>query len=142
MSKVEEYGAFVSLLDVPNVSGLVHKSELSWDAFMNVDDVIKEGECGSAGISVDTYTPHFTCTHTTALPAKGLKATSSPCTKIWVTRLLCLFLFAGDKLSVKVLDVDPAAGRINFSIKQLQQDPLTQTLDTVGVGTDAAARAA
>lgn len=39
---------------------------------------------------------------------------------------------AGDKLSVKVIEVDPAAGRINFSIKQLQQDPLTQTLDTVG----------
>lgn len=43
--KVEDFGAFVSLIDVPNVTGLVHKSELSWDTFMTVDDVIKEGAC-------------------------------------------------------------------------------------------------
>jgi len=79
---VEDYGAFVTLTDVPSVSGLVHKSELSWDTFMNVDDVIK----------------------------------------------------AGDKVTVKVLDIDPVACRISFSIKQLQQDPLTQTLDTVTWG--------
>ncbi len=34
-------------------------------------------------------------------------------------------------MAVKVIDVDPLACRVSFSIKQLQQDPLTQTLDTV-----------
>ncbi|KAF5829355.1 hypothetical protein DUNSADRAFT_16200 [Dunaliella salina] len=80
---VEDYGAFVTLTDVPSISGLVHKSELSWDTFMNVDDVIK----------------------------------------------------AGDKVTVKILDVDPVACRITLSIKQMQQDPLTQTLDNVSWGT-------
>lgn len=49
VQKVEDFGAFVSLLDVPNVSGLVHKSELSWDTFLSVDDVIKAGVCGRGG---------------------------------------------------------------------------------------------
>jgi len=43
VSKVEDFGAFVTLTDTPLVSGLVHKSELSWDRIMTVDDVIREG---------------------------------------------------------------------------------------------------
>lgn len=41
---LEEYGAFVEMLDVPGVIGMVHKKELSWDRVLNVDSVLKKGE--------------------------------------------------------------------------------------------------
>ena len=41
----------------------------------------------------------------------------------------------GDEVDVKVLDVAPASGsrpaRVTFSLKQLQADPLLETLDTI-----------
>lgn len=44
VSSVEDYGAFVELIDVPGVTGLVHKSELSWDSIMSVDSVVQKGQ--------------------------------------------------------------------------------------------------
>ncbi|GAX75429.1 hypothetical protein CEUSTIGMA_g2873.t1 [Chlamydomonas eustigma] len=41
---VEEYGVFVELVDLPGVTGLVHKTELSWDPIMTVDSVVKTGQ--------------------------------------------------------------------------------------------------
>ena len=40
---VEEYGAFVELIEITGVSGLIHKTELSWDAVMTVDAVLTKG---------------------------------------------------------------------------------------------------
>lgn len=40
---IEDYGAFVQLSDV-DVSGLVHKDEVSWAKIMTVDSVLKIGK--------------------------------------------------------------------------------------------------
>lgn len=44
VSSVVDYGAFVELVDVPGVQGLVHKSELSWDSVLTADAVVQKGE--------------------------------------------------------------------------------------------------
>eukprot|EP00879_Flechtneria_rotunda_P022133 GHRR01023354.1.p2 GENE.GHRR01023354.1~~GHRR01023354.1.p2 ORF type:complete len:167 (+),score=48.25 GHRR01023354.1:875-1375(+) len=61
------------------VQGLLHKSEMSWDLVMTVDDVVQTGQV----------------------------------------------------LDVKVVSVDIARCRVGLSLKQLQQDPLQTTLDSV-----------
>jgi small subunit ribosomal protein S1 len=43
VSGVEDFGAFVELVDAPPASGLLHKSELSWDPVLVVDDVLQPG---------------------------------------------------------------------------------------------------
>ncbi len=40
---MEDYGAFVELQDLPGVTGLVHKSELSWDPVMTPESVVQKG---------------------------------------------------------------------------------------------------
>jgi len=44
VASVEDYGAFVELSEMPGVFGLVHKTELSWDPIMSVDDVVQKGQ--------------------------------------------------------------------------------------------------
>lgn len=50
-----------------------------------------------------------------------------------VTNLVDLFKM-GDEVKVKVLSVDPSAGRINLSIKALTQDPWREKMDQLKVG--------
>jgi len=79
---VEEYGAFVTLDAPAGVSGLVHKSELSWEKFTRVDDVVKKGQ----------------------------------------------------RVRVKVHDVDASKCRLNLSLKRMTPDPLSQGLDNAEWG--------
>lgn len=77
VSRIEMYGAFVDLDGMGEgveVTGLVHKSQLSWDAVMSVGDVVQ----------------------------------------------------AGDKVTVKVLEVEPKTGRVQLSIRETQADPLKE----------------
>ena len=41
---VTDYGAFIDLDGLPGVTGLVHRSELSWDVFLSVDQVVQNGK--------------------------------------------------------------------------------------------------
>ncbi|GIM14140.1 hypothetical protein Vretimale_17156, partial [Volvox reticuliferus] len=41
---LEDYGAFVQVKGMPEVVGLVHKSEVSWDRIMTVDQVLSVGQ--------------------------------------------------------------------------------------------------
>ncbi|KXZ42857.1 hypothetical protein GPECTOR_114g308 [Gonium pectorale] len=51
---VEDYGAFVQVKAMPDVSGLIHKSEVSWDRIMTVDQVVQVGqELRAKVLSVD-----------------------------------------------------------------------------------------
>ena len=47
MLRLEDYGALLSIYDgsgkPSGVQGLLHKSELSWDLVMTVDDIVKAG---------------------------------------------------------------------------------------------------
>jgi hypothetical protein len=47
--RIEDYGALLSIYNSSGkpsgVQGLLHKSELSWDLVMTVDDVVKAGGC-------------------------------------------------------------------------------------------------
>lgn len=51
VQKVEEYGVFVELVDMPGLVGLIHKSEISWDPVMTAQD---------AGLEKGKYT-HTQC---------------------------------------------------------------------------------
>lgn len=44
VTKVEDYGAFVNLVEISGVTGLVHKSELSWDSVVSVDAIVETGK--------------------------------------------------------------------------------------------------
>eukprot|EP00798_Chlamydomonas_sp_ICE-L_P014328 gene14328-20314_t len=44
VAAVEEYGAFCDLKDFPGVSGLIHKTEISWDTIMTVEEVLSKGQ--------------------------------------------------------------------------------------------------
>lgn len=44
VSAVEEYGAFIDLTDLAGVSGLVHRTEVSWDTIMTVEAVLSVGQ--------------------------------------------------------------------------------------------------
>ncbi|KAG1670351.1 hypothetical protein FOA52_000110 [Chlamydomonas sp. UWO 241] len=44
VTSVADYGAFVELVDLQGLAGLVHRSELSWDSFVSVDEVITAGQ--------------------------------------------------------------------------------------------------
>jgi ribosomal protein S1 len=46
ITHVEEYGAFVDLVDIPGVSGLVHKSEISWAKLLSVEAAVQKGRLG------------------------------------------------------------------------------------------------
>lgn len=50
VSAVEEYGAFVDLKELPGVSGLIHKTEVSWDTIMTVEEVLQKGQIVTAKI--------------------------------------------------------------------------------------------
>jgi ribosomal protein S1 len=57
--RLEDYGALLSIYNSSGkpsgVQGLLHKSELSWDLVMAVEDIVKAGEDGSssaAGLGV------------------------------------------------------------------------------------------
>jgi ribosomal protein S1 len=56
--RLEDYGALLSIFNssgTPSgVQGLLHKSELSWDLVMAVEDIVKAGEavCYFLGVSV------------------------------------------------------------------------------------------
>ncbi|GLC37508.1 hypothetical protein PLESTB_001755100 [Pleodorina starrii] len=55
VTAVEDYGAFVQVKGMPEVVGLVHKSEVSWDRIMTVDQVVVPGQEVSAKVLfVDT----------------------------------------------------------------------------------------
>lgn len=41
---IEDWGAFVELVDISGVSGLVHKSELSWDSVVSVEAMVQKGK--------------------------------------------------------------------------------------------------
>ncbi|GFR50150.1 hypothetical protein Agub_g12313 [Astrephomene gubernaculifera] len=41
---VEDYGAFVQVKGSPEVSGMIHKSEISWERIMTVDQVLAPGQ--------------------------------------------------------------------------------------------------
>ncbi|KAJ9508271.1 hypothetical protein QJQ45_011787 [Haematococcus lacustris] len=77
-----EYGAFVDLVDLPGVTGLVKKAELSWDRLVTADDAVQIGQ----------------------------------------------------QVTVKIIGLDAAKGRLTLSIRQLNEDPLKTTLDTVKWG--------
>ncbi|KAJ9506677.1 hypothetical protein QJQ45_015922, partial [Haematococcus lacustris] len=77
-----EYGAFVDLVDLPGVTGLVKKAELSWDRLVTADDAVQIGQ----------------------------------------------------QVTVKIIGLDAAKGRLMLSIRQLNEDPLKTTLDTVKWG--------
>lgn len=56
--RLEDYGAIVTLTSLTDeqgtslgVQGLIHKSELSWDTVMTVNDVLQTGELGVYGCS-------------------------------------------------------------------------------------------
>eukprot|EP00877_Chromochloris_zofingiensis_P014384 jgi/Chrzof1/919/Cz01g33180.t1 len=84
--RLEDYGAIVTLTSLTDeqgtslgVQGLIHKSELSWDTVMTVNDVLQTGQT----------------------------------------------------VEVKVLDVDVSRCRVSLSLKQMQQDPLKETIDSL-----------
>ncbi|KAG2490024.1 hypothetical protein HYH03_011489 [Edaphochlamys debaryana] len=54
VTAVEDYGAFVQVAGMPDVSCMVHKSEVSWDRILTVDQVLQPGqEIRAKVISVD-----------------------------------------------------------------------------------------
>ncbi|KAF8063820.1 transposon TX1 protein [Scenedesmus sp. PABB004] len=81
--RLEDYGALLAIYNAAGrpsgVQGLLHKSELSWDLVMTVDDVIA----------------------------------------------------AGQELDVKVVSVDVPRCRVGLSLKQMQKDPLRETMDSI-----------
>lgn len=80
--RVQDYGGFVNILHKgkpTGVQGLLHKSELSWDLVMHVEDVIQ----------------------------------------------------AGQELDLKVVSVDVPRCRVGLSLRQMQQDPLQTTMDSI-----------
>lgn len=82
VTHLEDYGVFVELkspIKSASLQGMVHKSELSWDTILTVDQVAKLGQ----------------------------------------------------QLKLKVLDVDAVKCRLNLSLKQMQQDPLRENIDSL-----------
>ncbi|EFJ48430.1 hypothetical protein VOLCADRAFT_104808 [Volvox carteri f. nagariensis] len=61
VTAVEDYGAFVQVKGMPEVVGLVHKSEVSWDRIMTVDQVVSIGqEVVAKVLSVDANNVRLT----------------------------------------------------------------------------------
>lgn len=81
--RLEDYGALVAIYNAKGrpsgVQGLLHKSEMSWDVVMTVDDVVTTGQ----------------------------------------------------ELDLKVVSVDVPRCRVGLSLKQLQADPLRETMDSI-----------
>ncbi len=74
VSKVEEYGVFVNLLDLPGVKGLVHRTEISWDPVAINDIRYQRGELVWSVGHTHTYTHvHVHSTHTHARARTGCK---------------------------------------------------------------------
>ena len=84
VTRLTDYGAFVSLQSpedggLHGAEGLVHLSELSWDAVLTPEAVVQPGTI----------------------------------------------------VRVRVLRTDPARGRVELSLKRMEADPLTETLDAL-----------
>lgn len=83
VTRLADYGAFVSLQSpdggLHGAEGLIHLSELSWDAVLTPEAVVQPGTV----------------------------------------------------VRVRVLGADPSRGRIELSLKRMEADPLTETLDAL-----------
>eukprot|EP00775_Hariotina_reticulata_P002183 gene2183-2501_t len=81
--RLEDYGALMTIYNSAGqrsgVQGLLHKSEMSWDVVMTVDDIVQMGQ----------------------------------------------------ELDLKVVSIDIPRCRVGLSLKQLQQDPLLTTMDSI-----------
>uniref|UniRef100_A0A7N2LZ71 S1 motif domain-containing protein n=1 Tax=Quercus lobata TaxID=97700 RepID=A0A7N2LZ71_QUELO len=125
VGSVEDYGAFIHLQfpdGLYHLTGLVHVSEVSWDLVQDVRDILSEGdEVRVKVISVDSHLIK-------GVHGSGLCSTRDQPNDIEfpVRRP------AANRRNPRVKsDWTRKKTRITLSIKQLEEDPLLETLDKV-----------
>jgi predicted RNA-binding protein with RPS1 domain len=165
--RLEDYGALLSIFDgsgkASGVQGLLHKSELSWDLVMAVEDIVKAGEgvemiqsLSVPAVSVQCRVCYHARAHRSshvALQARcNMMFLSKAAALLHVTFPQSRMLYttpcscpdarfaaaaaagAGQELDVKVVSVDISRCRVSLSLKQMQRDPLQTTLDSIQWG--------
>eukprot|EP00850_Spirogloea_muscicola_P008249 SM000043S15877 [mRNA] locus=s43:745878:747456:+ [translate_table: standard] len=123
VNAVADFGAFVDLRFPDGsfpLSGLVHVSEISWDPVRDARDVLHQGQAVSVKvIQVDRCARPPTSTACGQVPAGHGRGPDSS------SMVACIALAR----SVSVRGREKK--RLALSIKQLQADPLLETLDTL-----------
>lgn len=172
IQRIEDYGALVNIFSKgkpTGVQGLLHKSELSWDLVMHVDDVVQEGEShlhsSDTPPSILVYRRRWgilvaACCLFVAFglgisiikkqvgsifcgrslrddgsatgPLHGVECMCYQLASCWLQHSqFCHALPTGQELDLKVVSIDVPRCRVGLSLRQMQQDPLQTTMDSI-----------